>query len=472
VFKTIPGNSELEISLEGVIRFVGGLECTLPTNDNKVSIKIYGVDVTVDLTWLSLMAFYEVRLPEEIQGLIWQINFIKVTNTAIRRKLDQLMVFKTPIVINKEYRVIPNFTRYAINSKGILLDLNANEVINVSKYSNVKNKYPTVWIYDPLNGCKREIVLHRLLAYAWIPNKDPNLKCVINHKDGNKQNYKLSNLEWTNHSENANHAFKSGLREDNIRCLVRDVYTKEIKEFPTISLAFKYMGSNTRTHSGVRYLRPTKLINKRYEFRTSDDNRQWFYENIDKPLCPGRYTLVVTYTDGLVETFYDVRSVIKKLKVWNTPSQGVNHVVKRALELYPGITIEVIDNYKTKIIQAYNIKTGKVIEADSIKEISTLLKLPRGIIKSAIRSGENRVSNGFAFRYKTDQPWNTEFTEYSGYPKCILVTHTTTQEKLVFKSMRSLAKHFKVDRGVVVHRLKTGLPFKEWVFTEIDDLET
>jgi len=51
--------------------------------------------------------------------------------------------------------------------------------------------------------------IHRLLAEAFIPNPE-NKKCV-NHKDGNKLNNALDNLEWLSHQENMIHAYKNGL---------------------------------------------------------------------------------------------------------------------------------------------------------------------------------------------------------------------------------------------------------------------
>ena len=51
--------------------------------------------------------------------------------------------------------------------------------------------------------------IHRLMATAFIPNPD-NLSDV-NHKDGNKLNNSLDNLEWCTHLENMKHAFKTGL---------------------------------------------------------------------------------------------------------------------------------------------------------------------------------------------------------------------------------------------------------------------
>jgi hypothetical protein len=51
--------------------------------------------------------------------------------------------------------------------------------------------------------------LHRLLAEAFIPN--PEKKLFVNHRDGNKLNADLSNLEWNSPRENVKHAYRLGL---------------------------------------------------------------------------------------------------------------------------------------------------------------------------------------------------------------------------------------------------------------------
>lgn len=51
--------------------------------------------------------------------------------------------------------------------------------------------------------------VHRLIATAFIPN--PNNLREVNHKDGNRQNNALDNLEWVSSKENKAHAISIGL---------------------------------------------------------------------------------------------------------------------------------------------------------------------------------------------------------------------------------------------------------------------
>lgn len=51
--------------------------------------------------------------------------------------------------------------------------------------------------------------IHREVAKAFLPNKD-NLP-QVNHKDGNKDNNSVSNLEWISNRDNAAHAIHTGL---------------------------------------------------------------------------------------------------------------------------------------------------------------------------------------------------------------------------------------------------------------------
>ena len=55
------------------------------------------------------------------------------------------------------------------------------------------------------NNKASNVQVHRLVADAWIMNDSPNTKTFVNHKDGNKFNNHITNLEWVTHAQNMQH---------------------------------------------------------------------------------------------------------------------------------------------------------------------------------------------------------------------------------------------------------------------------
>jgi len=76
--------------------------------------------------------------------------------------------------------------------------------------------------------------VHILVAQTFIPN--PNDLPTVNHKDGNKHNNKVENLEWASYSENNQHAMDNNLKTDTQTIIrVKDNYIIDI--FVSISNA-------------------------------------------------------------------------------------------------------------------------------------------------------------------------------------------------------------------------------------------
>ena len=58
------------------------------------------------------------------------------------------------------------------------------------------------------NGKRKLVMVHRLVAKAFIPN--PKNLPVVNHIDGNKNNNCVTNLEWCTQKENVHHCIAMG----------------------------------------------------------------------------------------------------------------------------------------------------------------------------------------------------------------------------------------------------------------------
>lgn len=94
---------------------------------------------------------------------------------------------------------------YQISSFGNARSLRFNR-IKVLKPGST----PKYFTYEfSVNRISKIKTAHRLVAEAFIPN--PNNLPYINHKDGNKQNNHVENLEWCTASENVKHAYATGL---------------------------------------------------------------------------------------------------------------------------------------------------------------------------------------------------------------------------------------------------------------------
>lgn len=101
----------------------------------------------------------------------------------------------------------------------------------ITSYGRVWNKQKEVWQNQTLNpngyfkvqlslgGEKKQLLVHRLVALHFIPN--PYEHPFVNHKDGDKTNNLICNLEWIDETGNAQHALETGLRKGFVSLEVR-----------------------------------------------------------------------------------------------------------------------------------------------------------------------------------------------------------------------------------------------------------
>jgi hypothetical protein len=128
------------------------------------------------------------------------------------------------------------------------------------------------------NGKGKTFSIHRLVAIAFIKNDD--ITKIVNHKDGNKLNNNILNLEWITYKENSKHALTNNLIIP--KCIKVNQYSKDkktlIKTFNSVKEAMDLTGisdskicmvcKGKRNHTGGYFWKYTNFD----------------YEKIEKPV--------------------------------------------------------------------------------------------------------------------------------------------------------------------------------------------
>ena len=123
----------------------------------------------------------------------------------------------------EQWKVIKDFSKYAVSNLGNVKTLFWQNNVNGKLYPRekiltpIKRKdgYLKVNLHNDEykgrgKGC--ECLVHRLVAEAFLENPKNSL-LEVNHKDGNKENNNVDNLEWCTRQENVLHSYKLGLKK-------------------------------------------------------------------------------------------------------------------------------------------------------------------------------------------------------------------------------------------------------------------
>lgn len=101
---------------------------------------------------------------------------------------------------------VPGYPAYAITRNGVVYVKHTGRIM--SQFNN-HSGYKFVGLTNE-NG-RKHLKIHRLVMMAFRPVEGMD-KLQVNHKDGNKANNSLDNLEWCTGLENIRHARKTGLK--------------------------------------------------------------------------------------------------------------------------------------------------------------------------------------------------------------------------------------------------------------------
>jgi len=138
-----------------------------------------------------------------------------------------------------KWRDVAGFDSYEVSSNGDLRNKNTGRIIakNLAGAGYVK---ADLWA----NGQRTQTTVHRLVAEAFL---GPAEGREVNHKNGNKQDNRVSNLEWCSRSDNVNHGYyKLGIRVKPIR--VTNIATGEVWCYPSANEAVRDGFHSARIH--------------------------------------------------------------------------------------------------------------------------------------------------------------------------------------------------------------------------------
>jgi hypothetical protein len=181
------------------------------------------------------------------------------------------------------WKQLDNFENYEISSLGNVKNKKTNYLLKPT----LKSGYLCLSLVND-QGKRKSLKVHRLVAMCFLPNEEN--KQTVNHKDHDKLNNKLENLEWATIVEQNNHKRKC---KKEVQELIssRPVWRLDIKSnkklqfFKTIKFASEWVFENKLTSvnnfNGGNNLK-TKICAVARGKRRTAFGYKWEYDSVDE----------------------------------------------------------------------------------------------------------------------------------------------------------------------------------------------
>lgn len=160
-----------------------------------------------------------------------------------------------------EWKTIEDYPKYEVSNNGDVRNIKTGKVL---KHTLTKG-YHYVEITNKDNERKR-VRVHRLVANAFIPNPY-NLE-TVNHKDLNKGNNNVENLEWMTYADNNRHSMeKQGRRITEAFLNSFKINQRKGQEAMSKKVGVIENGEIVRVFSSIRQAEKTLHTTRRYMVR-------------------------------------------------------------------------------------------------------------------------------------------------------------------------------------------------------------
>jgi hypothetical protein len=155
-------------------------------------------------------------------------------------------------------------------------------------------------------------LVHRLVAQAFIPN--PHQLPEVNHRDKNKKNNHVSNLEWCTRKDNLEDSYSTMSPNRNFNKCTLIVNNEEVGEFDGVIRAAKFAHEHygASASSLEKYL---KWLNIEIKFDGDDTRKKYKGHTCER--TQNRKTIFVYKEEQLVGEFKRYKDVKQFLETHN-----------------------------------------------------------------------------------------------------------------------------------------------------------
>lgn len=315
------------------------------------------------------------------------------------------------------YFHVHSMERFVVNEIGILIDTFSGEY-KFPSFLPSCDKYPQYVKSQFLAGTR---VVHRIIAMAFLECPGSFEDYVINHKNGNKKDFSLRNLEWCTYSHNSQHAYQTGLRTDNLFIEVLDLSTGVVVEHYSLQDVARRFNVNGETiHRYLHGARTAPFMEKYSIRRVNEDWPLLTKDDIGK-IAKGRIkdVVVIEVETGKGTIYGNMTMASKATGVKHTTAllnannpkpdkKPTSGYLFYYLYLFDKDTsdmaryIHVVDKSKIvipirkpKAVIVTNLETKENTRYDSLEEFCNLLEVKKNTVQKRIL-----VTGGFWGHFK------------------------------------------------------------------------
>lgn len=215
LWKPISGYENYSVSNTGIIKnnttnrelkyYIrnGYKSVTLSKNNQKKTVNIHSIVAESFLTKPQYVVVVNHKNEDKLDNNLGNLEYITYRENTMH-SMTQLRQQNLEIFNISEFVEIPNYTSYMISKKGQIYSKKIQRLCCItilpSGYHKIKLKAD--------NGIYKDLYIHVIIAMTYLNYIPSSNMIVINHKDGNKGNNSLDNLEIVTQSENMKHSVK------------------------------------------------------------------------------------------------------------------------------------------------------------------------------------------------------------------------------------------------------------------------